>query len=176
MPLELKIRVFNFRTCTATKDAYLDVWHANSIGVYSEFMGAEGKHFLRAVVKTGADGVATVHSVFPGWYDGRATHIHIAVHQGGKVDPNTKVYSAGTDRMVRHIGQVYFPEVSFLAKLDALPTYRANPSKRLRNEQDMTYIADLHKDNSTYSPLAGDIPSAVVATLVDADVQQRSTR
>jgi protocatechuate 3,4-dioxygenase beta subunit len=35
-----------------------------------------GKHFLRGRQTTNADGVASFNSIFPGWYPGRAPHIH----------------------------------------------------------------------------------------------------
>lgn len=43
-------------------------------------------------------------TVYPGWYEGRAIHVHGKVHVGGEA---TKTYSGGH---VSHTGQFFFPE------------------------------------------------------------------
>ena len=37
-------------------------------------------HFLRGRQTTDANGQVTFTSIFPGWYNGRATHIHVHVY------------------------------------------------------------------------------------------------
>jgi protocatechuate 3,4-dioxygenase beta subunit len=39
-----------------------------------------GVHFLRGRQTTDSAGVGTFTSIFPGWYSGRATHIHVHVY------------------------------------------------------------------------------------------------
>ena len=41
--------------------------------------------FLRGIQPTNAQGVATFQTIYPGWYRGRAVHIHVKVHLGGNV-------------------------------------------------------------------------------------------
>jgi hypothetical protein len=53
-----------------------------------------GTNFLRGVQRTNAKGVATFETIYPGWYPGRAVHIHVKVHVGGSVV---------------HTGQLFFP-------------------------------------------------------------------
>jgi protocatechuate 3,4-dioxygenase beta subunit len=60
--------------------------------------------FLRGVQLTNAEGIAEFATVYPGWYAGRAIHIHCKVHIGG--DGNER-YSGGH---VAHTGQFFFPE------------------------------------------------------------------
>lgn len=63
--------------CTPLTGAYLDVWHADSAGVYSDVSGAgAGKRFLRGYQITDAAGTAQFTTVYPGWYQGRPVHIH----------------------------------------------------------------------------------------------------
>jgi protocatechuate 3,4-dioxygenase beta subunit len=50
---------------------------------------------LRGTQVTGADGVATFQTIYPGWYQGRAVHIHMKVH----VNSST-----------RHTGQLFFAD------------------------------------------------------------------
>jgi protocatechuate 3,4-dioxygenase beta subunit len=61
--------------CTPLTGAYLDVWHCDAGGVYSDVSGSSRK-FLRGYQITDANGVAAFTTVYPGWYNGRAVHIH----------------------------------------------------------------------------------------------------
>lgn len=68
----------------------VDIWHCDAQGRYSGFpaqgddrAGAfEGKTFLRGSQFTGGDGTAAFATVYPGWYAGRTTHIHMKVFKG----------------------------------------------------------------------------------------------
>lgn len=66
---------------------------------------------------------------FPGWYSGRATHIHIAAHVGGAIDRRKRVYVGGN---TTHIGQVFFPE-ALLTQIDSALPYSKNTINRLKN-------------------------------------------
>ncbi|WP_207956203.1 intradiol ring-cleavage dioxygenase [Rubrobacter marinus] len=61
--------------------------------------------FLRGVQLTNADGIAEFDTIYPGWYAGRALHIHLKVHVGGRASGDT--YEGGH---VSHTGQLFFPE------------------------------------------------------------------
>jgi protocatechuate 3,4-dioxygenase beta subunit len=54
---------------------------------------------------TNRDGVAEFSTLYPGWYQGRAIHIHAKVRLGGKVGGER--YEGGH---VSHTGQVFLPE------------------------------------------------------------------
>ena len=62
-------------SCTPLTGAYLDVWHCDAAGVYSDVSG-NSRRFLRGYQITNAAGVAQFTTVYPGWYSGRAVHIH----------------------------------------------------------------------------------------------------
>ena len=47
--------------------------------------GAVSRTFMRGIQRTDATGVATFQTVYPGWYQARAVHIHVKVHVGGNV-------------------------------------------------------------------------------------------
>ena len=55
-------------------------------------------HFLRGRQTTDANGLVTFTTIFPGWYTGRATHIHVHIYNSG-----------GTSLLVT---QIAFPEAS----------------------------------------------------------------
>lgn len=41
--------------------------------------------FLRGYQETNADGIVEFHTIFPGWYTGRAVHIHARVHRDDEI-------------------------------------------------------------------------------------------
>jgi len=74
------------RACAPIADARVDVWQTDKDGVYSGFQqpgeDTEGETFMRGIQRTDASGNATFDTVYPGWYQGRATHIHYQVFVG----------------------------------------------------------------------------------------------
>lgn len=79
-PTTLKIYVRNVNNgCAVIKDAVVDVWHCDANGDYSEYGNAASAHFLRGRQNTDANGMAAWKTIFPGWYSGRAPHIHVQI-------------------------------------------------------------------------------------------------
>ncbi len=92
-------------SCAALAGAIVDIWHCDKDGYYSEYGGTgmqtvnyTGVHFLRGRQTTDANGLVTFTSIFPGWYSGRSTHIHVHIYN-----------AAGTSLLVT---QIAFPEGS----------------------------------------------------------------
>ena len=82
MPLALTLRVSAVGStgCAPLAGATVDVWHCDAAGVYSDSGGnTAGKKFLRGHQVTGANGAARFTTIYPGWYPGRAVHIHFKV-------------------------------------------------------------------------------------------------
>jgi protocatechuate 3,4-dioxygenase beta subunit len=85
--MNVKITIQNKRNgCHALPGALVDIWHCDRDGYYSEYGGTrmqsanlQSFHFLRGRQKTDANGVATFTTIFPGWYRGRAPHIHVEI-------------------------------------------------------------------------------------------------
>lgn len=72
--------------CNPLEGVYVDLWHCDAEGNYSEYGGTQmqstdytEQHFLRGRQTTDANGNASFISVFPGWYNGRAPHIHLEI-------------------------------------------------------------------------------------------------
>lgn len=72
--------------CSPLADTMVDVWHCDNQGKYSEYGGygiqAEDltrEHFLRGRQTTDMNGQVSFITIFPGYYRGRAPHIHIEV-------------------------------------------------------------------------------------------------
>jgi protocatechuate 3,4-dioxygenase beta subunit len=94
-PLRLDLTVLNATSCKAVRNATVEIWHCDATGVYSGAVADNpGTNFLRGAQKTNANGVATFLTIYPGYYSGRAVHIHVKVHVGGDVV---------------HTGQLFFP-------------------------------------------------------------------
>lgn len=102
--LTIKITVDNSNnSCNALSGALVDIWHCDKDGNYSEYGGSGSQatdytsvHFLRGRQTTDSNGLVTFTSIFPGWYTGRATHIHVHIYN-----------SSGTSLKVT---QIAFPE------------------------------------------------------------------
>ena len=106
-PLQLRLTVENASTCKPIRGATVEVWHCDALGNYSGFDGVTPKtSYLRGGQKTNANGLAIIDTIYPGWYQGRTTHIHVKVHTGGKVV---------------HTGQLFFKDSLNAAVYAAAP-------------------------------------------------------
>jgi protocatechuate 3,4-dioxygenase beta subunit len=130
--LDLKIKVVDSTECTPIENVAVDIWHCDASGTYSGVQGNSGT-FLRGVQLTNASGVATFRTIYPGWYQGRATHIHLKAHVGGR-----KSGSKYTGGHVAHTGQLFFAD-STTDKVAKLSPYNSRNITRTRNSQDNIY-------------------------------------
>lgn len=87
-PLELGWLVSQVESdgCLPLEGAIVDVWHCDALGVYSGVQGSAGTDFLRGFQRTDASGAASFTTVYPGWYTGRAVHIHFKI----RTDPDAE--------------------------------------------------------------------------------------
>jgi protocatechuate 3,4-dioxygenase beta subunit len=139
--LALALEVVNASTCKPIGGATVDIWHTDALGEYSGVNGASGT-FMRGTQKTGSDGVARFDSVYPGWYGGRAVHVHVKVHTGGSVV---------------HTGQLYFPDDITDTIYEAEP-YTSRPDRDVRNDADAIFrnggsrsLLDVRGDGDGYA-------------------------
>jgi protocatechuate 3,4-dioxygenase beta subunit len=65
--------------CIPLEGILVDVWHCDALGNYSDVAGEEGHDYLRGYQHTDANGRATIVTIYPGWYSGRAVHIHFKI-------------------------------------------------------------------------------------------------
>ncbi len=122
VPLALALTVVDSDTCEPIRDAAVDVWHCDAIGVYSgePSAGSEGEAYLRGIQLTDGKGLAEFATIYPGQYPGRTTHIHLKVHIGGRQSGGT--YSGGH---VSHTGQLFTSD-RHDAEVFALAPYNRN--------------------------------------------------
>ena len=100
--LDLTINVYDSsRACRPLSGLAVDIWHANAHGLYSDESSQQsgggtsagdtsGENFLRGFQITGRDrgihaaaaaGRASFRTIWPGWYTGRAIHIHVRIRR-----------------------------------------------------------------------------------------------
>ena len=63
--------------------------------------------FLRGIQTTSGDGAVTFTTIYPGWYQGRATHIHIEVKIGGVSRKVTQIAFPETVNNAVHVSGAY---------------------------------------------------------------------
>jgi len=85
LPLLLKYRVTDVSnaSCSPLEGAQIDVWHCDADGDYSGVndpgFDTEGEMWLRGYQITDEYGEAQFLTIVPGWYSGRAVHIHFKI-------------------------------------------------------------------------------------------------
>jgi protocatechuate 3,4-dioxygenase beta subunit len=121
-PLLLRLTVLDASSCKPVRNAAVDIWHADALGVYSGVQGQAG-NFLRGIQRTNAKGLATFQTIYPGWYQGRAVHIHVKVHI--------------RDNVV-HTGQLFFNDALTDVVYRGTP-YDERPNRDVLNTQDSIY-------------------------------------
>ncbi len=80
VPLTLTMTITD-RDCAPRAGVAVYVWHCDREGRYSLYSsGVTGENYLRGVQVSGADGVITFQTIFPGCYAGRWPHIHVEIY------------------------------------------------------------------------------------------------
>ena len=136
LPLRLAIAVSRVdgAACAPLPGAMVDVWQCDALGVYSDvrdFNGlfdTRGKQFLRGYQLTDRSGRAEFLTVYPGWYAGRAVHIHF------------KVRVPAGERAYEFTSQLYFDE-AVTDLVHARPPYSGKGTRDTRNDRDGIFRA-----------------------------------
>lgn len=147
------IQVVDYKTCQVVPNAYVDIWSSNSTGIYTGVQGYPGMGnpndasilkgtTLRGVQPTDANGIAAFDGLFPGHYDGRATHIHAIVYLGATKQANNTI----TGGRAAHIGQIYFDQ-TLIASADKTVPYSSNRMAVVQNTRDFLFQAGANGDD-----------------------------
>ncbi|MDC0717585.1 protocatechuate 3,4-dioxygenase [Nannocystis bainbridge] len=91
LPVRLALLLVTAETCEPIADAKVEIWHTQRTGVYSgvtpsgafcygDDPDAVNYLYFRGTQTTGSDGRVDFDTCFPGWYNGRAVHIHFRVY------------------------------------------------------------------------------------------------
>ncbi len=101
MPFELAVQVVASDGCTPLPGLLVEIWHCDAAGIYSghpdlsrdlydsmEYVGwdfsktrqaSNTERWLRGAQRTDEMGIVRFGTIFPGWYDMRAPHIHFKI-------------------------------------------------------------------------------------------------
>lgn len=127
-PLRLTVRVVDATNgCSPVAGAEVEVWQCDAHGDYSEYGSQSGRTWLRGRQTTGADGEVVFTTVYPGWYPGRATHVHV---------------EARTPAGARKVSQIAFAE-SVNAAVYATGVYAARGANPTSNQRDGIFADSL---------------------------------
>jgi protocatechuate 3,4-dioxygenase beta subunit len=131
MPLSLTINLKQLVNCglIPLTGVYVDVWHCNATGIYSD-QGAQnstGKKFLRGYQATDRNGAVNFQTVYPGWYTGRAVHIHAKI----------RIFN-GPDATYEFTTQFFFDE-AVTDKVYQTAPYNLRPGRDTLNNMDGIY-------------------------------------
>ncbi|KAI1373972.1 aromatic compound dioxygenase [Hypoxylon crocopeplum] len=138
----LDYQVIDVNTCEPVTDVYVEMWHCNSTGVYGGIVASGNgdntdetninNTWLRGIQKTDSDGVAQFESIFPGHYTGRATHIHIMIHQNAVLFANSTL---GNNVSASHVGQAFFDQ-DLITSVELTEPYNTNTQELTLNADD----------------------------------------
>ncbi|SFS72243.1 dioxygenase family protein [Sphingobacterium wenxiniae] len=74
-------------SCSPLAGALVDIWHCDVDGNYSQYGGTQMQpancqsvNWFRGRQTTDSNGLVTFNTIFPGWYQSRATHIHVHIY------------------------------------------------------------------------------------------------
>ena len=79
VPLRVRLQIVDAAGCAPSRRARVDIWSCDAAGVYSGYdeERSAGQRWLRGTQYADEEGVATFRTLYPGWYEGRAPHIHV---------------------------------------------------------------------------------------------------
>lgn len=150
--LTLAFTVFQAATnaCTPLAGATVDIWHCDALGVYSDAsdpgFNTKGQKFLRGYQVTDATGKAQFVTIFPGWYRGRAVHIHFKVRT-----------TTAAGRAYDFTSQLFFDD-ALADEVYAQAPYSTKGQRTLRNNGDGIFqqggsqlLVPIAKSGSAYS-------------------------
>lgn len=133
VPLTLNINVTSVAndSCAPLQGAQVDVWHCDAQGQYSgvsdQGFDTGGQDFLRGYQLTDSNGVVQFQTIYPGWYSGRAVHIHFTIRTRG---------ADGQD--YQFTSQLFFDDAP-TDKVHALDPYAGKGQRDTRNSNDNIY-------------------------------------
>jgi len=129
------------KDCSPFEGVLVDVWHCDKDGNYSEYGGTSMQqtdyttvHFLRGRQTSDANGKVSFISIFPGWYQGRAPHIHVEV-----------LTASGSSLLVT---QIAFPE-TITSEVYSSTNYAAHGQADTLNTRDNVFSDSLAEELAT---------------------------
>jgi protocatechuate 3,4-dioxygenase beta subunit len=138
VPLDLTFNVSrvdegNAAACGPLAGALVDIWHCDAAGEYSdvqdnaEGFDTKGETYLRGYQVTDDNGTARFKTIYPGWYRGRAVHIHFKIRD-----------SPESEQGYEFTSQLYFDD-ALTDEIQSQGPYAEKGQRDLRNNEDGIY-------------------------------------
>ena len=130
LPLTLNIVVASVgnNNCVPIEGAQVDAWHCDANGQYSgvsdQGFDTTGQKFLRGYQVTDANGAVQFLTIYPGWYSGRAVHIHFTIR------------TKGADSQDYQFTSQFFFDDNLTYQVHALEPYASKGQRNTRNAND----------------------------------------
>lgn len=156
VPLTLNINVASVgeNGCTPIEGAQVDIWHCDALGVYSGVSDPNadttGQDFLRGFQRTDANGAVQFQTIYPGWYSGRAVHIHFTIRTQSAEGSNYQFTS-----------QFFFDD-ALTDQVHALEPYASKGQRNTRNSNDNIFLGG---GDQLFLNLAGDATSGLTGSM-----------
>jgi protocatechuate 3,4-dioxygenase beta subunit len=139
VPLELTFNVSrvdegDISVCGPLAGAVVDIWQCDALGEYSGVQDnaagdfdTTGATFLRGYQLTDDNGTARFTTIYPGWYQGRAVHIHFTIRD-----------SAESQQGYEFTSQLYFDD-TLTDEVHSQGPYAEKGERDQRNSTDGIY-------------------------------------
>jgi protocatechuate 3,4-dioxygenase beta subunit len=136
VPLDLTFNVSrvdegDVSACGPLAGVMVDVWHCDALGEYSGVednaagdFDTRGETFLRGYQLTDENGTARFTTIYPGWYQGRAVHIHFTIRD-----------SPESQQGYEFTSQLYFDD-ALTDEVHSQGPYADKEERDLRNGED----------------------------------------
>jgi len=175
VPLKLTINVLNAsEDLKPLNGVAVDIWHANAHGLYSDETSQQaggatsggdtsGENFLRGYQITGKDagvsrkaaaGQVSFKTIWPGWYSGRAIHIHVRVR---------KLSSTGAT-IAGYTTQIFFSDADNTRVLTGAAPYKTRSPKADPTTDENDTVLQASDDATNIVPVTGSISEGFAAT------------
>lgn len=135
VPLRLSFQVSRVdgSSCGPLNGAVVDIWQCDALGAYSGVrdvnvgFDTRAKNFLRGYQTTNANGGAEFMTIYPGWYAGRAVHIHFKIRS-----------DLSSRRAYEFTSQLYFDE-AITDQVHKLAPYNTRGRRSTTNDGDFAF-------------------------------------
>jgi protocatechuate 3,4-dioxygenase beta subunit len=173
--LTLTINVIDAtNNCAAYNNAYVDIWHANAYGLYSDESSqaagggttatdTSGQNYLRGYQITGVDaatggvpvdGQVVFQTIWPGWYSGRVIHIHVRV----------RTYDATNNVVTNYTTQILFTDADNSHVLQSAAPYNTRSTVDSPTTDADDTVVPASSDSTQVVSVAGSIANGYAAT------------
>jgi protocatechuate 3,4-dioxygenase beta subunit len=188
VPLDLTINVLDAGDgCKPLNGVAVDIWHANAHGLYSDESSQQsaggttagdtgGQNFLRGYQVSGADagvnrtatpGQVSFRTIWPGWYTGRAIHIHVRVRK----------LSSGGATIAGYTTQIFFSDADNARVLTGAAPYNTRSPRTDPTSDENDTVLQRSDLTTNVVPVTGSLAKGFTATFAIAlDASQAATQ